>query len=476
MCFRPIKIINKSDRIAADGGKPVLYVPCGQCDECLDAKKKQYYVRTFAEYQDIQPFVESGQGMVYFDTLTYSPKFLPRWHGIMVFNHEHIKLFLKRLRSALKYAGYPVDGRLRYFICSEYGDVTQRPHYHVLFFILFKIDVLKFWKFVRDAWQYGITDRKFQKVVRGKVCKGAAERVVDGNGALRYVSGYVVKDKSFMSIFDEKVAELVSSGYEIDDKILRSLQPRFFLSKGFGLSFIEDQSAKYHFKEDYYERTGKITISDFKFVKQDFSLPEYYRRKIYFELQKVKLPGQGFDEKTGKLKDIYKLSWIPNQKYIDYCVRTFKTLVDGTSERLYNGYCNLSNSFDPFLGQSIRDYVSERLKDRSFFDLALYSCFYRYRIGLSGLYSLDPVHFVYSLFRGERVSLDHSSKYNEFDCIDKLSPYIITDRMSLSFEYFDEILDILDGHSLKHRKDVMAFVRQQRADRRKAKYRSKNFY
>ena len=133
---------------------------------------------------------------------------------------------------------YDSKNNLRYFICSEYGDNTQRPHYHVLFFLRFKIDVLDFWHFVRDSWQYGITDRKFQKVIRGKVCKGARERVVDGNGALRYVSGYVVKDKSFMKIFDQKVAELVASGYDVDDSILRSLKPRFFLSRGFGLSFL----------------------------------------------------------------------------------------------------------------------------------------------------------------------------------------------------------------------------------------------
>lgn len=476
MCFHPIKIVNKSDRIAANGGKPILYVPCGQCDECLEAKKKQYYVRTFAEYQDIQPFVESGQGMVYFDTLTYSNNFLPRWHGIEVFNHRHIQLFLKRLRKSLESAGFDSKNNLRYFICSEYGDNTQRPHYHVLFFIRFKIDVLDFWQFVRDSWQYGLTDRKFQKVVRGKVCKGARERVVDGNGALRYVSGYVVKDKSFMKIFDQKVAELVASGYVVDDSILRSLKPRFFLSRGFGLSFLEDQSAKYHFKMDYYEKTGRVTISDFKYIKQDFALPEYYRRKIFFQLEKKRLPGVIYDESNKESKDLYRLSWVPNQTYIDYCARNFKNIIDVAALNLYNSYLGLSDKYDGLLGKSMRVYVSERLGKRTFENLAFYQQFYCNRVSYSRVFLDCSHHWVHDTFFGKTIGLDHSSRYNESERIAEISPWIITDRCSPAFEYFDEILFILDKHALKRRKDTMAFVMAQRAQRRKTKYRSSNFY
>lgn len=476
MCFRPIKIVNKSDRIAANGGKPILYVPCGQCDECLESKKKQYYVRTFAEYQDIQPFVDAGQGLVYFDTLTYSNKYLPRWHGIDVFNHRHIQLFLKRLRKNLASSGYNCENNLRYFICSEYGDTTQRPHYHVLFFLRFKIDVEKFWRFVRDSWPYGFNDRLKQKVVRGVLCRGAKERVVDGNGALRYVSGYVVKDKSFMAIFDQKVAELVASGYDLDDSILRSLKPRFFLSRGFGLSFLEDQSAKFHFKMDYYEKTGRITISDFKYIKQDFALPEYYRRKIFFTLEKTKLPGKGFDERLGKEIDLFRLSWKPNKEYEDFLVRNYKSVVDVATVRLYNSFIALSDKYDGLLGKSLRQYVSERLGNRSFESLAIYQQFYCNRLLLSRVFVDCPYHWVYHTLHGKTVALDHSSKIAESESIDSLQWDIITDRSAVSFEHFDEILYILDKFALKKRKDVMAFVMHQRAERRKTKYRSKNFY
>lgn len=476
MCLKSIRIVNKSDRIAAVGGKPILFVPCGQCDECLDAKRKSYYVRTFAEYQDLEPFINQGKALVYFDTLTYSNKYLPKWHGIKVFNHRHIQLFLKRLRKNLSSAGYDVNDSLRYFICSEYGDKTQRPHYHVLFFLRFFIDVEDFWRFVRKSWIYGFNDRLKQKIINGKVCKGAKERVVDGNGALRYVSGYTVKDKSYMKIFNDKVAELVASGYDIDDSVLRSLQPRFFLSRGFGLSFIEDQSAKYHFNKEYYEKTGKITISDFKYLKQDFALPEYFRRKVYFVLEKTRLEGQGFDPKTGKLVDLYKYTWKPNQLYIDYLINNCNQIIENATSTLYNSFISLPDDYDGLLGKSVRQYVTERLGSRSFRDLAIYQQFYCNRIGCSSLLYLCPYNRVHSLFNGSFVRIDHSSKYSENTSIDELAPYIISDRSSRYFEHFDEILKILDGFNLKQRKNLMAFVRSLREERKKTRYRSHNFY
>lgn len=59
-----------------------------------------------------------------FLTLTYSPKHLPR-NGSL--NKRHHQLFLKRLRKTLN---HPV----RYFLCGEYGERFQRPHYHVILF------------------------------------------------------------------------------------------------------------------------------------------------------------------------------------------------------------------------------------------------------------------------------------------------------------------------------------------------------
>lgn len=60
-----------------------------------------------------------------FVTLTYSDENLPP-DGSLV--PRHVQLFLKKVRKEIQPA------RLRFFCVGEYGDRTQRPHYHVTLF------------------------------------------------------------------------------------------------------------------------------------------------------------------------------------------------------------------------------------------------------------------------------------------------------------------------------------------------------
>lgn len=67
-----------------------------------------------------------------FATLTYSPEHLPPL-GVLV--PRDLQLFLKKLRQAAA-LGRPgiLGNRLRYLACGEYGDHTERPHYHAILF------------------------------------------------------------------------------------------------------------------------------------------------------------------------------------------------------------------------------------------------------------------------------------------------------------------------------------------------------
>lgn len=60
-----------------------------------------------------------------FLTLTYTPETLPH-NGSLV--KAHFQKFIKRLRYH-----YP-DKNIRYYMCGEYGEQLQRPHYHALIF------------------------------------------------------------------------------------------------------------------------------------------------------------------------------------------------------------------------------------------------------------------------------------------------------------------------------------------------------
>jgi len=60
-----------------------------------------------------------------FLTLTYDEDHLPLDRGLDV---RDFQLFMKRLRKRLG------ETRVRYYMCGEYGDTNQRPHFHVCLF------------------------------------------------------------------------------------------------------------------------------------------------------------------------------------------------------------------------------------------------------------------------------------------------------------------------------------------------------
>ena len=60
-----------------------------------------------------------------FLTLTYSDEQVPQGNSLQP---RDVQLFLKRLRKAIS------PQSVRYFVVGEYGDTTQRPHYHAALF------------------------------------------------------------------------------------------------------------------------------------------------------------------------------------------------------------------------------------------------------------------------------------------------------------------------------------------------------
>lgn len=93
-----------------------LTLPCGQCIGCRLEKSRQWAVRIMHEAQMHEKNC--------FLTLTYSDQQLPSDRSLHV---EDYQLFMKRLRKGS-------SSPLRYFHCGEYGEETQRPHYHACIF------------------------------------------------------------------------------------------------------------------------------------------------------------------------------------------------------------------------------------------------------------------------------------------------------------------------------------------------------
>lgn len=101
--------------------KEFLPVPCGRCIGCRLDYSRSWAVRCLLESKEH----EDNQ----FITLTYDDAHLPKDHSV---HKRDVQLFLKRLRKYIKYH-LNIDN-IKYYACGEYGDKSERPHYHLILF------------------------------------------------------------------------------------------------------------------------------------------------------------------------------------------------------------------------------------------------------------------------------------------------------------------------------------------------------
>lgn len=90
---------------------------CGQCLPCRLNRRRLWTSRLMLEAQ----LHESA----FFVTLTYADEHLPVGGNLCI---RDAQLFLKRLRARVS------PEVVRYYLVGEYGDCTERPHYHAVLF------------------------------------------------------------------------------------------------------------------------------------------------------------------------------------------------------------------------------------------------------------------------------------------------------------------------------------------------------
>lgn len=136
-CFNPLKIPLSDEEIYRrqhlPDSFPIEYrfaryinVPCGKCEACLAKRKSEWIFRLTKEFENSKS--------AYFITLTYDTENVP-WNADEDGNpinysvsKRDAQLFLKRLRKNI----WPF--KVRFFLVSEYGPTSYRPHYHLLLF------------------------------------------------------------------------------------------------------------------------------------------------------------------------------------------------------------------------------------------------------------------------------------------------------------------------------------------------------
>ncbi len=237
-CFHPLSAWISKDVNPVSGkhylvfGTPTLKskfehidLPCGKCIGCRLNYSRQWAMRCMHESRLHKENC--------FVTFTYNDEHV-RWSSVtgeQTLFKKDLQLFWKRLRKALD----PI--KFRYFACGEYGDTTNRPHYHAIIFgydfkdkELYSVSPAGFplytSKFLDDVWSLGqckIADVSFDSCA--------------------YVARYVMKKLS---------------GAEADIKY-EGIQKEFTVMSrkpGIGRDFYEK------FKSDFYPYDRAILIDD----------------------------------------------------------------------------------------------------------------------------------------------------------------------------------------------------------------------
>lgn len=166
-----------------------LELPCGKCEGCLMQRANDWATRCYCESLNWQNNC--------FITLTYNEENVPRREtGALTLYKKDLCDFWKRLRyyeKGVEYWTNPQTGKyenpIRYLSCGEYGEKTQRPHYHAIVFN-WKPNDLKMFKKNRQG-DYLYTSKKLASIWgKGHVIIGD----VNYQTAC-YVSRYITKKK-----------------------------------------------------------------------------------------------------------------------------------------------------------------------------------------------------------------------------------------------------------------------------------------
>lgn len=127
-CYHPL-LAWRTRTKTAEGTRPITFdtnkadlteevvLPCGKCIGCRLERSRQWATRAI--------FEASLHENNCFVTLTFNEENRPPENSL---DKRTMQLFMKKLRK--RYS----NETIRYFLCGEYGELNDRPHYHVCLF------------------------------------------------------------------------------------------------------------------------------------------------------------------------------------------------------------------------------------------------------------------------------------------------------------------------------------------------------
>lgn len=252
---QPIKVIDPDTGEVQ--GCFSIPVPCGICAKCINTKRNQWAFRMKQEMYMAQS--------AYFATLTYAIKPLSK-RGHPTLDKKDMARFWKRLRhfeNRRTYLGMedlkrrniglpPMNRKLKYYYCGEYGKQFGRPHYHAIIFNAKE-------KNIHDAW----SDHKNEKT-----------------GA---VNGHVYLDNvSPASIF--YTLKYMDKGATKYKKGFDGQKEYSMMSKGLGLCYLfndDGTSTEHHRWLLRHDDMNRVYDQE----GNEIPIPRYYSRKLYDHLK-----------------------------------------------------------------------------------------------------------------------------------------------------------------------------------------------
>lgn len=238
MCRQPIYINNRSVHFMAGRNRAGYEVPCGKCDQCRDNRRYNFMTRlSFA-------FVECLKmlGHVLFLTFTYNNAHLPhvtyKGQTCACFSRKDTLQLIRALRRYYGKKGLS----FKYFLVSEYGKNTRRPHYHVLFFLPAGINHRAFAEKAREYWCHMYVSDKDIYTCNGFMFPSKSDVKRDRHlcrstaGLSFYAAKYTTKDIDFYEL------PLIKTIYEnkTDRDTYKHIFPHMRISQNLGTRAILD--------------------------------------------------------------------------------------------------------------------------------------------------------------------------------------------------------------------------------------------
>lgn len=226
-----------------------LLVPCGRCYYCRMQKRSAWVFRMMQELKFNPNCV--------FVTFTYNEDNIQalrkrfdrykfkKWYKILGADFESATLSKEDCTELIQACQYNIKqlcgkkALVRYYITAEYGDTTNRPHFHGVFWFPKKID---YEEFFHKVWIYGNID---------------LQEVTPAN--INYIAKHQMKDCKG-NLYQQKFAPIFSR------------MTRY--NGGLGKDFLENEVVKDYYKQNRFN--SYVILNNYK-----IPLPSFYRKKLF---------------------------------------------------------------------------------------------------------------------------------------------------------------------------------------------------